>query len=96
VISGIIAGYKSTKKWRLAANNFFTRISVQRGFIKIFIEFLTEVAVLVLVFPTLDTIIEQGKSKVTKSMVFGSVAIAFVCLFVAGIMAGIISKDGEG
>lgn len=73
---------------RLSATRaFFVKAFAHRSFRKITVEFLTEVAVLVLVFPTLDTVIEKGQSKVTGPLVFGSVVITVVCLLVAGIIS---------
>lgn len=72
---------------------FFGKVSVQRAYIKIAEVFLTEVAVLVAIFPILDTVIEQGQSKVTRSLVWGSIALAVSCLLLAGIAAGIIAKE---
>ena len=70
---------------------FLVRVCLCKGFGRIVAEFLTEVAVLVLVFPILDTIIQKGQSNVTKSLVILSVVLTVSCLFVAGI----ISKAGE-
>ena len=92
MISGLIAGYEAILAAWASARDFFGLASVKRSFAKILIEFLTEVAVLVLVFPMLDTIVET-QSKVTGLMVFVSIGIAGFCLLIAGIMAGIISKD---
>ena len=77
----------------ILANLWSFAVSVARrsDFARITVDFLTEVAVLVMVFPTLDTIIEKGQSKVTRGLVIWSVAIALICLF----MAGIISMFGK-
>lgn len=50
-------------------------------------ELLVEVAVLVMVFPVLDTIIAKDFSKVTISLVFWSIVIPVGCLFMAGVLS---------
>jgi len=55
-------------------------------------EFFTEAAVLVFVFPILDTIVQFGRQKVTLSLGLGSIGVAVLLLFVAGIIGGRI-KD---
>lgn len=54
-------------------------------FAKIAVEFFTEAAVLVAVFPILDTVI--GHSRVTRSLAFGSAGLVLLFLFLAGIIA---------
>jgi hypothetical protein len=88
-ISGkLLAGIKTPYR-------FGSQLRVQRAFIKIGIEFLTEVAVLVVVFPVLDTIIQRGQSNVTRGMVVGSFGLSIACIVLAGIAAGIIAKDDD-
>jgi len=50
-------------------------------------QFLTEAAVLVFVFPVLDTIVQFGKEKVTWRLGLGSLAVTIFLLFWAGIIA---------
>lgn len=71
----------------VSAHTFIVRAFYHRNFAKITTEFLTEVAVLVLVFPTLDRIVEKGQSGVTRPLVIGSFAISLVCLFAAGVIS---------
>jgi hypothetical protein len=87
VISGLIARYRSVVGFPRVAWAFLVKAFFNRNFAQIVVEFLTEVAVLVLVFPTLDTIIERGSSKVTGPIVYGSIATTVGCLFVAGIIS---------
>jgi peptidoglycan/LPS O-acetylase OafA/YrhL len=54
-------------------------------FRKIVAEFFLEVGVLWFVFPTLDTFVQFGRSKVTKGMTLLSIVIAFACLILAGL-----------
>jgi hypothetical protein len=71
------------------------KIYFRRGFLKIVAEFLTEVAVLVLVFPYLDTVIQKGQSNVTSGLVVGSVIVAVGCLLIAGFISFFASKSEE-
>jgi len=60
---------------------------------KIGVEFFTEAAVLVAVFPILDTIIEKGGTpKVTWSLVAWSEGIAVMLLFFAGILSELAER----
>lgn len=86
VVSGLIAVCRSAVRLPLAVWNFFVKVCRRPGFGKIIAEFLTEVAVLVTVFPALYTIIQKGRSNVTGLLVVGSLALSVVCLFVAGII----------
>jgi|SRR5271163_2604957 hypothetical protein len=56
-------------------------------FVEIAQEFFTEAAVLVFVFPVLDTIVQFGPKKVTWRLALGSVGTAVFLLFWAGILA---------
>lgn len=72
--------------------DFFCRVFVRKSVAKIGIQFLTEVGVLVLVFPMLDTVIENGR-RITRSIVAISVAIAVVCFIVAAILSMLAGED---
>jgi hypothetical protein len=50
-------------------------------------EFFTEAAVLVFVFPVLDTVVQFGRAKVTWRLTAGSVGVTVLLLFCAGIIA---------
>jgi len=56
-------------------------------FVNVAEQFLTEAAVLVFVFPVLDTIVQFGKEKVTWRLGIGSLAVTIFLLFWAGIIA---------
>jgi len=88
VTSGLIAPLRERIEgllWDIWAK--FLAVILRRSFLAIVVQFLTEVAVLVMVFPTLDTVIEKGQSKVTLSLIIGSVALSLSCLFLAGIIS---------
>ena len=93
VISGLIAGYRAGMDMLHSIWVFLLKAFGHRSFAKITVEFLTEVSVLVFVFPTLDTIINHGQSKVSKAVVLGSLAITVVCLSVAGIISMLDRED---
>ncbi len=65
----------------------FTRAFAHAKFASIAQEFLTEAAVLVFVFPVLDTVVQFGRAKVTWELGLGSMAVAIFLLFWAGIIA---------
>jgi hypothetical protein len=56
-------------------------------FVDVAQEFFTEAAVLVFVFPVLDTVVQFGARKVTWKLALGSVGVAVFLLFWAGILA---------
>jgi hypothetical protein len=56
-------------------------------FVNVAQEFFTEAAVLVFVFPVLDTIVQFGTKKVTWRLALGSVGVTVFLLFWAGILA---------
>ena len=56
-------------------------------FVDVAQEFFTEAAVLVFVFPVLDTIVQFGTKKVTWRLALGSVGATVFLLFWAGILA---------
>jgi len=87
VISGLLAFYRSVVGFPRVVWAFLVKAFFTKNFAKIVIEFLTEVSVLVLVFPTLDMIIQKGKSNVTGLLIIGSFALSVVCLFLAGIIS---------
>jgi hypothetical protein len=86
VISALIAGYHSTIRVLSAAWVFLLKVFRRGGFGEITVTFLTEVAVLVMVLPIVDTIVEKGQAKVTLPLVIWSIVIALGCLFAAGII----------
>jgi hypothetical protein len=57
------------------------------GFVNVAQEFFTEAAVLVFVFPVLDTVVQFGTKKVTWRLALGSVGVTVFLLFWAGILA---------
>jgi len=65
----------------------FLRAFGHAKFASIAQEFFTEAAVLVFVFPVLDTVVQFGTKKVTWGLGLGSVAFAIFLLFWAGIIA---------
>jgi hypothetical protein len=93
VISGLIAVCRNVLRLPHTVWTFCIRVFNCRGFAKIIKEFLTEVAVLVLVFPTLDVIIQKGASNVSKSIVLLSLTVTALCLFAAGIISMMLGED---
>ena len=93
MISGLIAVYGNAVRLLVTIWTFFVRVFNCKGFAKIIREFLTEVAVLVLVFPTLDVIIQKGASNVTKPIVLLSLTVTALCLFAAGIISMMTRED---
>ena len=75
--------------WRL----FFLARAIPRDafghpkFVEVAQEFFTEAAVLVFVFPVLDTIVQFGTKKVTWRLALGSLGTTVFLLFWAGILA---------
>jgi len=57
-------------------------------FADIAVEFCTEAAVLIFVFPILDTVVQFGTKKVTLRLGLGSVGLAILLLFIAGTIRG--------
>jgi len=88
----VLRGYHYVMKFPPVAWDFLRKVFVRRSVAKIGVEFLTEVGVLVLVFPMLDTIIENGK-KITRSLVATSVAIAVMCFIIAAILSMLAGED---
>jgi len=68
-----------------SAGDFFGAVFFGPKFARIAVEFFTEAAVLVAVFPILDTIIGHGR--VTRSLAFGIAGLVLFFLFLAGIIA---------
>jgi hypothetical protein len=93
VISALIAGYHSVVKVLSTGWMLLLRVFRRGEFAERSIEFLTEVAVLVFVFPILDTLIEKGQSKVTRLLVIWSILIPVGCLFLAGVISTINKED---
>jgi hypothetical protein len=69
------------------ASGFPRRAFAHPKFAGIAQEFFTEAAVLVFVFPVLDTIVQFGKAKVTIKLALGSIGVAVLLLSFAGIIA---------
>ena len=93
-MSGIIFGYRSVAQfvaslWTKVYESLHGIFIFEHKFFKIAMEFFTEAAVLVAVFPILDTIIEPSGSvqKVTWSLVVWSEGIAAALLVLAGIIS---------
>jgi hypothetical protein len=89
-MSGLISGFRSTSRiWRRCWIGIRDTFGGPAKFFKIASEFFTEAAVLVAVFPILDTIIEPlgGVQKVTWALVVWSEGIAAGLLVLAGIMS---------
>jgi hypothetical protein len=63
-------------------------------FADIVVEFCTEAAVLIFVFPILDTVVQFGSKKVTLRLGLVSVGLAILLLFIAGTIKG-RAKDKE-
>lgn len=93
MISGLIAGCQTLvlKIWSFPKEVFRVAFAHPR-FVSIALEFFTEAAVLVFVFPILDKIVQFGPKGVTLKLGIGSVGTAFFFLFIAGIIGGRI-KD---
>ena len=88
VISGLRHGARCTA---VGVRRFISGISpTQRLRIaKLAVEYFNEAAVLVLVFPLLDVIVQYGVKSVSARLVFGSVAIS-VILFILGAILSLI------
>jgi hypothetical protein len=93
VISVLIAACQRfvLKIWSVPKELFRSAFAHPR-FANIALEFFTEAAVLVFVFPILDKIVQFGPKGVTLKLGLGSVVTAFFFLFIAGIIGGWI-KD---
>jgi glycerol-3-phosphate acyltransferase PlsY len=99
VISGFINAYhiaiKTSSGIWLASRNYYGKAIRDPGIQKIAIEFCTEAAVLVAVFPILDTILGTpgmqpaagGIKEVTWTLVVTSEGLAALLLFLASIMS---------
>jgi hypothetical protein len=92
VISNIIFGFRSLAKTVPTLWGRLYRVLGKAKFSKIMLNFLTEAAVLVAVFPILDVIIDSmkpGGLQVTWHLVIWSEGIAGGLLFFACIMSGL-------
>lgn len=94
MIPGLILGYQRVIRFVIACwgglRGWISTVFVfEAKFFKIAMEFCTEAAVLVAVFPILDTIIEPFGSvqKITWSLVIWSEGIAAALLILAGIIS---------
>jgi len=93
----IAAGYRVALNFARQVLAFssrpFVRAFAHARFAAIAQEFFTEAAVLVFVFPVLDTIVQFGRAKVTWGLVLGAVGVSIFLLFLAGIIASRLLKN---
>jgi hypothetical protein len=88
MISRLISVYRSVAQAGRTLRDWLVRTFLGPRFAKIAVEFFTEAAVLVAVFPVLDTIIENGGLlNVTWPLVAWSEGLAVLFLFLAGIIS---------
>jgi hypothetical protein len=100
VLSRLIAIYRRAVKLVSAlrghvveSSRWLSAVFVGPRFVKIAVEFFTEAAVLVAVFPILDTIIQVGgMQKVTWSLVAWSEGIAGMLIVFAGILSELAER----
>lgn len=93
MIVGLISGFRSLLKLLRGIRFFLVETFSHKESLKIMVEFFTEAGVLILVFPTLDTVINKGESKVTGGLVFLSFVIAFLCLLVASRISRRVKEE---
>ncbi len=93
MISFLLAIYSRTRQVAAKLWNFFVEDFWGPRLAKIAVEFCTEAAVLVAIFPLLDTIIKGGH--VTRPLIGWSVGLPAILLLFAGVIAAIIKVDGE-
>jgi hypothetical protein len=80
--------YGTALRGLLRVRGFLIAAFIGPRFAKIAVEFFTEAAVLVAVFPILDTIIEaRGTARITRPLVAWSEGLAAFFLVLAGIKA---------
>ena len=91
MISGLIFGYTTFTKLFLKIIGVFAERFADGGFRSVAAEFFTEVAVLVFVFPIVDTIVQFGREKVTVLLALGSIAGSVICF----LLAVILKEPGE-
>ena len=87
MISLFRSAYRRAVQITTDARNWLVSTFRSPRFAKIAVEFFTEAAVLVFVFPIPDTLVQFGKSKVTWPLTVGSVVLAVVFLLLAGIIS---------
>jgi hypothetical protein len=58
-------------------------------------QFLLDAAVLIFVFPVLETIVQFGKKAITVELVLGTLAISGV-LFTWALILGVLAVKGQG
>jgi hypothetical protein len=81
---------RATGLWSFIVEDFWSpRLA------KIAVEFCVEAAVLIAVFPILDTIIKGGIKDVTRSLIGWSIGLPALLLLFAGVITAIIRDDGE-
>ena len=86
MIYRFIGGCRAIWGWLTAACGWLSRAFVSTRFAKIVSEFLTEVGVLVFVFPTLDTLI-KGDTGRLHVMLPWSLVVTTLCLIGAAILS---------
>jgi hypothetical protein len=74
-------------KWLTAARGVLARRFSGGNFRGVAATFFTEVAVLVFVFPVVDTIVQFGREKVTAPLAIGSFVFAGLCFLAAVILS---------
>jgi|HubBroStandDraft_3_1064219.scaffolds.fasta_scaffold1984088_1 hypothetical protein len=79
-------GYLTYSKAWLKIKGIFAERRADGGFRKVASEFLTEVGVLVFVFPVVDTLVQFGREKVTALLALGSLAGSVACFLLAVIL----------
>ena len=105
MIAGLIEGYKAGVKLKAEARYYLARLrhyswtALQtRETVEVAIEFFTEAAVLIAVFPILDTVIPIGNTggikNLTWALVLGSEGIALLFFILAVILAGVAKDRG--
>ena len=88
MIPGLIAKYKRVIGSISALRRWFVRVFIGARYVKIAVEFLTEAAVLVSVFPVLDYFIKQGAmDKAGWALAAWSSGIAAVLFILAAILS---------
>ena len=80
-------------RWRFSIRKILSKAFRHEQFKEHLATFFVEAAVLWFVFPVLDTFVEFGGRKITAGLGAISIAVAIVCMFIAGILS---NKDVPG
>jgi len=80
--------------WSLSASSRSGSLGAQRRIAKVTETFLTEVGVLLFVFPVLDMYVQNGRQGMTAILLVGSGLASFACYTVAAWLAA-FTKEGE-